>query len=434
MRLKPSKINSPRIEPDAKHPAEFPPPPVDDRSHAQQPSRIEQELRIAATAFESHVATIITDANHVILKVNQAFVRITGYSVEEVVGQTPALLKSGRHDGEFYRAMFEALGHDKFWQGEIWNRRKNGEIFPEWLTITAVTDIDGMKTNYVAFYSDITQFKQIEEELRQHRDHLQELVEAQTADLKREKKAAERANQAKSEFLANMSHELRTPMHAIISFSEIGERMIASAPTEKLRGYFQRIQQSGNRLLKLINDLLDLSKLEAGKVIVELQQHDLRVLIEEALAELELLASAKQLHLVLEASSCNTTTRVDARSFRQVVSNLVANAIKFTPPSGTITMRLLPVELPHGRRSHEAGMRPGVALEVSDTGIGIPEGELASVFDKFVQSSKTRTGAGGTGLGLAICKEIAMMHRGKISARNNPVGGATFAFTLPLLH
>ena len=395
--------------------------------------RIEQELRIAATAFDSQEAMIITDANHVILKINQAFSRITGYSTEEAIGRSPALLKSGHHDSEFYRTMFECLERDKHWQGEIWNQRKDGKVIPEWLTITVLTGGDGKVSHYIASYSDISQLKQAEEELRKHRDHLQELVNEQIAGLKRSKEAAERASLSKSEFLANMSHELRTPMHAIISFSEIGERMAESAPAEKLRGYFQRIQQSGERLLRLINDLLDLSRLEAGKLVLNLRQDDLHILLKDALTELELLASSKRLNIVMQAPSCDTITRVDAKSFRQVVSNLVANAIKFTPACGTITLRLLPAELPLGRRAHESGMRPAITLEVSDTGIGIPEDELESVFDKFVQSSKTSTGAGGTGLGLAICREIATAHRGIISARNNPAGGATFTFTLPLL-
>lgn len=403
------------------------------RNNYAERKQIEQELRLAATAFESQAAITITDANRVILKVNQAFTRITGYSAEEAIGQTPALLNSGRQDGAFYQAMWACLGRDKFWQGEIWNQRKDGTIFPEWLTISAVTDADGKVTNYVASYSDITQLKAAEEELRRHRDHLQELVAEQTTELKQAKEAAERANQAKSEFLANMSHELRTPMHAIISFSELGERMIASAPPDKVRGYFQRILTSGERLLKLINSLLELSRLEAGKMTIELVQHDLRTLIEEVLTELELLASSKQLHIAVDASACHTIARVDAKSYGQVVRNLLANAIKFTPAGGVIAIRLLPAELPHGRRANESGMRPAITLEVRDSGIGIPEDELEAVFDKFAQSSKTRTGAGGTGLGLAICKEIATACRGRISARNNPGGGTTFAFTLPLL-
>ncbi|MGZ5076477.1 MAG: EAL domain-containing protein [Methylobacter sp.] len=126
----------------------------------------ETDLRIASTAFESQEAMAITDNQQVILRVNQAFVRVTGYSVEEAVGKTPALLKSGRQDDQFYQAMWESLSRDGHWQGEIWNRRKNGEIYPEWLNITAVTDERGQVTNYVASFSDITERKMAENEIQ----------------------------------------------------------------------------------------------------------------------------------------------------------------------------------------------------------------------------------------------------------------------------
>jgi diguanylate cyclase (GGDEF)-like protein/PAS domain S-box-containing protein len=123
----------------------------------------ENELRIAATAFESHEAMLITNANQIILKVNQAFTRITGYSAEEAIGKTPAMLKSGNQDKQFYDAMWVALNRDKFWQGEIWNRRKDGELYPEWLSISAVTDAGGQICNYVAAFADTTAIKKSEE-------------------------------------------------------------------------------------------------------------------------------------------------------------------------------------------------------------------------------------------------------------------------------
>ncbi|MCX7066334.1 MAG: EAL domain-containing protein [Methylococcales bacterium] len=125
--------------------------------------KMEESLHIAAIAFESQEAMVITDANPIILKVNQAFTRMTGYSAEEAIGNTPSLLKSGKHNKEFYAAMWETLNRDKFWTGEIWNRRKNGELYPEWLSISAVTDNEGQVSNYVAAFTDITISKKLEE-------------------------------------------------------------------------------------------------------------------------------------------------------------------------------------------------------------------------------------------------------------------------------
>ncbi|XXG31145.1 MAG: diguanylate cyclase [Ferrovum myxofaciens] len=128
---------------------------------------VDQELRIAATAFETQEGIVITDRDQHILRVNCAFTRLTGYSAMEALGRTPAILKSGRQDAAFYQAMWETLNRDKYWQGELWNRRKNGEIYPEWLTITAVLDGDGRVTNYVGVFSDITLRKEADEKIHQ---------------------------------------------------------------------------------------------------------------------------------------------------------------------------------------------------------------------------------------------------------------------------
>jgi len=136
--------------------------------------RVETELRIVTAAFESQESMVITDVNGVILKVNRAFTRTTGYTPDEVVGQTPSLLKSGRHDADFYRDMWETLNSTGKWQGEIWDRRKNGEIYPKWLTITAVKGDDGVITHYVGLHLDITERKQAEEKISNmaYHDHL----------------------------------------------------------------------------------------------------------------------------------------------------------------------------------------------------------------------------------------------------------------------
>lgn len=294
-------------------------------------------------------------------------------------------------------------------------------------------DRKGAPLRMLGTHTDITERKQAEAELLQHRDHLQSMILEQTKDLRMAKDAAERANQAKSEFLANMSHELRTPMHAILSFSELGESRIDSASPDKLQGYFQRIHSSGERLLDLLNDLLDLSKLEAGKMQLDLAPHNLLKLAEESLAEFGVLAASRQLHLVLVPCPFDTTTQVDAKRFGQVVRNLLSNAIKFTPAGGTVTVDFQAAIMPKGRRASDSGMEPAIAMAIRDSGIGIPDDELESVFDKFVQSSKTKSSAGGTGLGLAICKEMVEAHRGTITAHNNPEGGATFTVTLPLI-
>ncbi len=147
-------------------------------------TRSQQALRIAATVFETQEGIVITDSNKAVLRINQAFTRIYGYSIEDLIGTTPSILQSGRSEDEFYDEMWEKLQSDKHWTGEIWDKRKNGEDFPAWLTITAVTAEDGSVTHFVGTFSDITDYKRNQEELQIHRDHLQELVEERTADLR----------------------------------------------------------------------------------------------------------------------------------------------------------------------------------------------------------------------------------------------------------
>ena len=280
-------------------------------------------------------------------------------------------------------------------------------------------DAQGKPLRMVGSWSDITERKQVEEELRQHRDNLADLVELQTADVVRAKQAAELDNQAKTEILTNMSHALRTPMHAILGFATLGEKKAHSGDGVRLGDYFARIRSSGERLMNLLNQLLDLSKLEAGRMVLDLKAQPLAPLIQEVMGELGPLAEARPVALDLVLADDVPPVRVDGMRFSQIVRNLVANAIKFSPPGH-------PVRVGLEKRSG------AVVLMVSDHGPGIPEDELETVFDKFVQSSKTRTGAGGTGLGLAICRELVEAHGGHIRARNKEAGGAEFEVLLPL--
>jgi PAS domain S-box-containing protein len=294
--------------------------------------------------------------------------------------------------------------------------------------------------------SDVHEARLAEDELKRHRDNLAQLVEERTAGLeiaRREAEAqrtraeasrenAERANLAKSEFLANMSHELRTPMHAIISFANFGVDRHDRAERDKLLHYFRNIQKSGSRLLTLLNDLLDLSKLEAGKMQMDLASLQPAGLVAEAVGESEAFAQGRGVRLRVVAAGELGDVRWDGARLLQVLRNLISNAVKFSPAGAEVSIELRRTTVRMGRRADDP-LVDGVEIRVRDAGIGIPEDELEAVFDKFVQSSKTKTGAGGTGLGLAICREIVLAHFGVIQAVNNPppAGGATFVVCLP---
>ncbi len=246
---------------------------------------------------------------------------------------------------------------------------------------------------------------------------------------------AELANRAKSEFLANMSHELRTPMHAILGFSSLGSNKVGSAANEKIAGYFTRINESGQRLLYLLNDLLDLSKLEAGRMDFEFCENDLQESIKIIADELAPLFLERCLTVDIEPPSVSTCAIYDKEKIEQVIRNLLSNAIKFTPDGMSVLVYFEESLLYSKEDPSEEAAVPAISVSIMDQGTGVPEGELENIFEKFVQSSKTNTGAGGTGLGLSISKEIIEGHGGAIRASNSSKsGGAIFTFLLPRKH
>ena len=270
-------------------------------------------------------------------------------------------------------------------------------------------------------------------ELKEHADKLEDRVEERTEQLNREIKdhqhtmvklrqafdKSEEAAKAKSDFLANMSHELRTPLHSVLSYSEFGTEKYATADREKLLTYFQKIEQSSTILLGLVNDLLDLAKLESSKMIFRFKTIELKDLIAQVIDEFCSRISKQKLAIRFDEPDFDTEVTVDAKKTQQVIRNLLSNAIKFSPEYGSIDVII-------------SRMNTSLRVSVRDHGVGIPENELERVFDKFVQSSTTKTGAGGTGLGLSICREIIHAHGGRIWAENNPDGGAIFVFEIPI--
>ena len=270
----------------------------------------------------------------------------------------------------------------------------------------------------VVTFRDITKRQQAQAELLQYQQNLENEVEIRTNELQKEKVKADAANRAKSEFLANMSHELRTPLHGILSFARFGINKYEKVKPEKLLYYYENINKSGEILLSLLNDLLDLAKLESGKMAFSFAHRDVGMLIEDIINEFSLLVSDRGQKIHFEKPDSEKIVFHDRQRIMQVVRNLISNAIKFSKEGRIIDVGLVED-------------RDYLKVYVKDNGVGIPDKELETVFDKFVQSSKTRTDAGGTGLGLAICKQIIDAHNGRIWVTHNPQGGSIFQFTIP---
>ena len=267
---------------------------------------------------------------------------------------------------------------------------------------------------------------------RKHAEEAHRLSEERAQQLVVAKETAERANQTKSQFLANMSHELRTPMHAILSFASLCIQRYDRVPSEKLLSYLTQIKDSGNRLLTLVNNLLDLSKLDAGKMVLNVQSVDIKPLIVSLKAQIDALIVEKGLKFGVDHWTDDTHVQCDADRITQVLWNLVSNAVKFTPAGNRISLSFRSSSIRRGRRKSDGETVPALHVTVRDGGPGIPEDEMDSIFEKFVQSSKTKTGAGGTGLGLAICREIIVAHGGRIWAENHVEQGAMVHFVIPM--
>ena len=250
-------------------------------------------------------------------------------------------------------------------------------------------------------------------------------------NLKKAKEIAESANKTKSEFLSNISHEVRTPMHQILSYSQFGVKKIDKVDKEKLLHYFLKIGVIGSNVLALLNDLLDLSKTESGKFDYDMRKQDLKPIIQNVSNEFIPLISEKDLFLEIENNNLPLQIVCDGSKIGQVIRNLLSNAIKFTEKGKKINISFDLYTNPKMLSQFESNPKSALIVKVKDQGAGISENELDSIFDKFVQSSRTKSNTGGTGLGLAISQEIIKAHQGKLWVENNSNEGSTFSFMLP---
>jgi PAS domain S-box-containing protein len=400
--------------------------------------KIEIELAEHKFALDLAAGIIIRNKDFRVIDINEKFCKILRRHRYEFVGEQFIQSKfSGIPDNEeFLQLRRKTLSQGNPWVGEACFLNIEGEQV--WFTesITPFFDEYNIPYQYLSILIDITETKKNEEQLKQRSNNLQTLVDEQLIGIKQARDTAENANKVKSEFLANMSHELRTPMHAILSFTHLGLKQFKTLPldslrTEKLQNFLNNIESSSQRLLSLLNNLLDLSKLESGKEAMELKNHDLYLLSQQIQDEFLAKIQEKQLNFIINTPTNPQITLCDKNKILQVLGNLTANAIKFSAEKKSIFVDIEAAQIVLGKRATDIGKTEGVLLSFTDQGVGIPENELLTVFDKFIQSSKTKNGAGGTGLGLSICHEIISAHKGKIWAEHNPEGGAIFKLFLP---
>jgi PAS domain S-box-containing protein len=370
------------------------------RDITEQKKANETIQKMSKSIEQSPSSVVITDVYGNIEYVNPKFTEVTGYTAEEAIGKNPRLLKSGLMGPEVYKNMWDTISLGEVWRGELQNKKKNGELYWEWATMTSIKNEEGQITNFIAIKEDISARKKME------------------ADLIIAKEKAEENDRLKSAFLANMSHEIRTPLNSIIGFSEL-----LSDPDFKSDDRFEFariITNSGNNLLAIISDIMDISKIEAGQVEVHKSIFSVKGLIHDIYSEYRMKASNKGIELLISPALPLEEILIDSdqTKIKQVLVNFVGNALKFTE-SGNIKI------------GFEVNKR-SVRLMVSDTGIGIEKKYHSRIFERFrqVEGSLTRK-YGGNGLGLAISKSLVEMLGGTIGMQSEKGKGSQFYITLP---
>ncbi|AXE29655.1 histidine kinase [Chromobacterium phragmitis] len=362
-----------------------------------------QSRQLAALLDASPLAMAYIVDRH-LRQVNHAFLELFQQQGMDVIGHpTMHYFENPEQWERTGKALYSLLNDGKVVQTEVKLRTGKGQLF--WCRLHGrAVNPSVPKLGTIWVYQDISAQRAVEETLR----HAKIL--------------AEETSRAKTEFLANMSHELRTPLHAILGFTEMGQLRAQGMGETKLEQYFARINTSGSRLLTLLNDLLDMAKMEVGRMEYAIGRGNLTQCLREAGDEMTPLGARNQIQLQLVCEPDLLIADIDPFRMGQVIRNLLSNAIKFSPPGSEIRIQAHQVE----REGQD-----WIMVSVEDSGPGIPDKELETIFDKFIQSSTTKTGAGGTGLGLAICREILHAHHGWITAGNLPGGGAIFTFAIP---
>jgi PAS domain S-box-containing protein len=361
--------------------------------------------KLTAAVEQSANSIVITTPQGDIEYVNPHFCVTTGYTLDEVAGKNPRILKAEAGSSEKYSELWQTVLHGGRWSGEFHNRKKDGELFWEQATIAPVVDDNGVITSLIAIKVDITGRKQAEEMMRQAKEQ------------------AESANRAKSEFLANMSHEIRTPMNGVIGMSDL----LADTPlNDEQQQFMNAIRTSADHLMEVINDILDFSKIEADKMELDSAPFLLRPFLGTTLRLLVGKAAEKGVELTVQVDpEVPDALEGDPGRLRQILLNLLSNAIKFSS-SGEIR-----VDVGCESRDDSALL---LRLSVQDHGIGIPEDKLTRVFESFTQAdASTSKSYGGTGLGLTISRRLAELMGGRIWVESVPGVGSTFSFTVRLL-
>jgi PAS domain S-box-containing protein len=359
----------------------------------QTQQKLQENLAFTESLVESNpLPMCMTDMQGRFVVVNQAWEKFMGIARSQALGRTNRDLLPAP-EAQAYDAHNDQLSNESdTLRYEERLQRPDGSVRDVQITKVLVRNTEGKPQGILINKNDITDYLAARDQ-------------------------AHEASRTKSEFVANISHELRTPLQSILGFSELG--MLRARQHERFVSMFSDIHGAGQRMLELVNDLLDISKIESTVGAFHFERNDVRDVVQDVTDELQMLLDRKGLVIEMELGRAPLVSKVDTTRFSQLVRNVLSNAIKFSPQGSAISI------------SASAPDEETIQIQIRDHGPGIPSQELETIFDAFVQSSKTRDGSGGTGLGLAICRKIVTAHGGQIHATNAKDGGSIFHITLP---
>lgn len=354
-----------------------------------------RELENQQFALDQHAIVSVSNLNGSIIYVNDKLCDISGYKRSELIGKDHRILNSGLHPREYFEKMWSTICDGRVWQGEICNRKQNGDLY--WVNTTIVPFIDKQSRPYqfVSISSDITSKKFTEQDLLEARD------------------IAVNASQAKSDFLSKMSHELRTPLNAVLGFSQLLKTGREQVLSETQLQYINEIHNAGDHLLSLINEVLDLSRIEADQLFAENVTIPLTAFLDECVALIQPLARQKQIDIFTAyRESDELFAFADPLRLKQVMVNLLSNAVKYNSTPGLIKIEI----------SRKLG---NIVIEVTDTGEGIEPAQVDNLFQPFVRLPQHKK-IEGVGIGLALSKRLTELMGGKIGVRSMPGKQTTF--------
>ena len=381
---------------------------------------IEQQLLQTAALNAAANAIVITDATGRILWVNPAFTRLTGYAAEEVIGRNPRILKSGQHDEPFYRLIWNTILAGRAWSGEVVNRRQDGTLYTEEMTITPVRR-DGTPSHFVAIKQDITTRKQAEAEIHALNVDLDRRVQERTTQL-------EAANRELEAFSHSVSHDLRAPLRTIAGFSRLLVEDCRDQLDANGHHYLERVQAATVHMGALIDDLLSLSSV--ARATIQREVVDLSDLVGSIAIQLREAEPDRRVEFVIAP---DLYASGDARLLELAMDNVLRNAWKYTSRHATARIEVGQMSVAEYVVQHpDAGMQnpqSAIVYFVRDDGAGFDMGYADKLFAAF-QRLHCRSEFEGTGIGLTTVQRIIHRHGGRIWAEGAPERGATFYFTL----